>query len=179
MTADALLSAGLIFFLRVLNSGIGTVRLVMLARGRRALTVFLGFFEALTFAVTVAGVVTDMSNIMNILAYCFGFATGAYLGMTLEARFITSYMVVNVVSALQGHEIAVALRESGYGVTETVGEGLNGKVTMLRSIVNRRDVPRVVEVITKLHPEAFVSIEEARAVQRGWLRRTVRNQPAL
>jgi uncharacterized protein YebE (UPF0316 family) len=179
MTTEALITAGLIFFLRVLNSGIGTVRLVMLARGRRTLTVFLGFFEALTFAVTVAGVVTDMSNILNMMAYCFGFATGAYLGMTLEARFITSYMAVNVVSALYGHEIAVALRECGYGVTETIGEGLKGQVTMLRSIVSRRDVPRVVEIITEHHPDAFVSIEEARTVQRGWLRHTLKNQPTI
>ena len=178
MTLDPVLTAALIFFLRVLNSGIGTVRLIMLARQRKALTVFLGFFEALTFAITVAGVVTDLSNISNILAYCFGFATGAYLGMTLEARFITTYMAVNVVSASHGHEIAVALREQGYGVTETIGEGLGGQVTMLRSIVNRRDVPRVLEIVNEHHSEAFVSIEEARSVLRGWMRR-VRNQPTL
>ncbi|CAG1006809.1 hypothetical protein ANRL2_04641 [Anaerolineae bacterium] len=179
MPADPVLTAALIFFLRVVNSGIGTVRLIMLARQRRALTVVLGFFEALTFAITVAGVVTDLSNVPNMLAYCFGFAAGAYLGMTIEARFITSYMIVNVVSASYGHDIALALRNGGYGVTETVGEGLNGKVTMLRSIVNRRDVPGVVSIVTKHHPEAFVSVEEARTVQHGWLRRSVRNQPTL
>jgi hypothetical protein len=36
-----------------------------------------------------------------------------------------------------------------------------------------------VEVVTEHHPEAFVSIEEARSVQRGWMRRSVRNQPTL
>lgn len=179
VTPESLLWAGLIFLLRVINSGIGTVRLITLARQRRGITVILAFFEALTFAVTVAGVVTDMGNIFNMLAYCAGFATGAYVGMAIEARFITSYMAVNIVSADYGHDIAVALREEGYGVTETIGEGLNGRVTMLRSIVNRRDVPRVVDIVTQQHPEAFVSIEEARSVQRGWLRRGVRTQPTI
>ena len=179
ITSDALLVAVLIFVLRVVNSGIGTIRLILLARQKRSLTVILAFFEALTFAITVASVVTDMRNVFNILAYCSGFAAGAFIGMTIEARFITSYMTVNIVSASYGHEIAVALREQGYGVTETFGEGLSGKVTMLRSIVNRRDVPRVVEIVTHHHPEAFVSVEEARSVQHGWLKRGVRTQPLI
>lgn len=174
IATDALLAAGMIFILRVLNSGLGTVRLILLARQRRLLTVVFGFFEALTFAVTMAGVITDMSNILNMLAYCSGFSAGVYVGMVIEARFITSYMSVNIVSATRGHEIAVALREHGFGATETIGEGLNGKVIMLHSVVNRRDVPKVVQIITEQHPEAFVSIEEARSVQRGHLRRGIR-----
>jgi uncharacterized protein YebE (UPF0316 family) len=179
LTNDTLLIAVLIFVLRVINSGIGTIRLILLARQQRTLTVILAFFEALTFAITVAGVVTDLRNVFNLLAYCGGFATGAYIGMTIEARYITSYVVVNIISALHGHRIAVALREQGYGVTETIGEGLNGTVSVLRSIVNRRDVPGVIEIVSQQHPEAFVSVEEARSVQHGWLRRGVRSQPTI
>jgi uncharacterized protein YebE (UPF0316 family) len=179
ITTDALLTAGLIFVLRVLNSGLGTVRLILLARQRRLLTVVFGFFEALTFAVTMAGVVTDLSNILNMLAYCLGFSTGSYVGMVIEARFITSYMSINIVSAERGHDIATALREHGYGVTESIGEGLNGQVTMLHSVVNRRDVPKVVQIIHAKQPEAFVSIGEARNVHHGWLRRGMRVQPMI
>ena len=60
ITTDALLTAGLIFVLRVLNSGLGTVRLILLARQRRLLTVVFGFFEALLGA--DAAVVRTMPN---------------------------------------------------------------------------------------------------------------------
>ncbi|HLU09145.1 MAG TPA: DUF5698 domain-containing protein [Oceanobacillus sp.] len=176
ITEEALLEAGIIFFLRVLNNGIGTIRLISLSRQQRLLTITLGFFETLIFAVTISGVVTDLTNVLNLLAYCGGFSVGTYLGMLIEARFITSFMSVNVISATHGHDIAVALREHGFGVTETVGEGLNGKVIMLHSVVNRRDMPRVVQTINAKHPEAFVSIGEARSVHHGWVR-GVRNQP--
>lgn len=178
ITNEALFTAGLIFFLRVINNGVGTIRLISLARQRRLLTVTLGFFEALIFAVTIAGVVADLTNIPNIFAYCAGFSVGAYIGMLIEARFITSFMSVNIVSATHGHDIAVALREHGFGVTETTGEGLNGKVTMLHSVVNRRDMPKVVQTIHAQHPEAFVSVGEARSVHHGWIR-GVRNQPTI
>lgn len=178
ITEEALLEAGLIFFLRVLNNGIGTIRLISLARQQRTLTVTLGFFEALIFAVTIAGVVADLTNVLNLLAYCGGFSLGAYLGLMIESRFITSFMSVNIVSATRGHDIAVALREHGFGVTETVGEGLNGKVIMLHSVVNRRDMPKLVQTINAQHPEAFVSVGEARSVHHGWIR-GVRNQPTV
>ncbi len=170
LSTDALLLAGLIFFLRILNTGIGTVRLVIITRQQRLLAAFLAFFEALLFAITISSVATDLNNIMNLLAYCAGFSVGNYIGMVIERRFITSFMTVNVVCAAHGHEIALALREHGYGVTETVGEGKDGAVTMLRSVVVNREVPKMLDVIRSTHDDAFVAVEEARAVHRGWVR---------
>lgn len=178
MTTEALISAGIIFILRVLNNGIGTIRLISLARQQRMLTVVLGFFEALIFAITIAGVVADLTNVLNMLAYCGGFSVGAYVGMLIEARFITSFVSVNIISATHGHEIAMALREHGFGVTETFGEGLNGKVTMLHSVVNRRDMPKVAQIIHAQHPEAFISVGETRNVHHGWIR-GIRSQPTI
>jgi uncharacterized protein YebE (UPF0316 family) len=178
MTEEALLTALLIFFLRVLNNGIGTVRLVMLARGQRFLTAVLGFFEAFIFAVTVAGVVTDLTNWLNMLAYCGGFAVGSYLGMAIESRFITSYVSVNAIVNEGGQEIAQALRQGGYGVTLTQGEGLKGPVHIVRSVVQRRDVPKLIDIINETHPHAFVAVEEERVVHRGYIR-AGRNQPTM
>ncbi len=172
---DALLLAGLIFALRILNTGIGTIRLVIVTRQQRLLAAFLAFFEALLFAVTISGVAADLNNIMNLMAYCLGFSVGNYVGMVIERRFITSFMTVNVICSNRGHEIATALRESGYGVTETVGEGKDGAVTMLRSVVVNREVPKLLNIIRSTHAEAFVAVEEARAVHRGWVR-AARNQ---
>lgn len=176
LSTDALLLAGLIFCLRILNTGIGTVRLVIVTRQKRLLAAFLAFFEALLFAVTISGVATDLNNIMNLMAYCLGFSVGNYVGMVIERRFITSFMTVNVICSTHGHEIATTLRENGYGVTETIGEGRDGAVTMLRSVVVNRDVPRILDIIRSTHAEAFVAVEEARAVHRGWVR-AARSQP--
>lgn len=169
ITPETLVGALLIFGLRVLNNSISTIRLITLARQQRFLTAFLGFFEALTFAVTVAGVVTNLSNVLNMFAYCFGFAVGGFVGMSLERWLITSYSIVNVFSAVRGHDVATALRDHGFGVTETVGEGLKGEVTMLRSVVTRRDLPRIMEVVHSINPDAFIAVEEARTVSRGYV----------
>jgi len=169
ITTETLALATLIFGLRVLNNSISTIRLITLARQQRFITAFLGFFEALIFAVTVAWVVTDLTNLLNMFAYCFGFSVGGFVGMWLESRLITSYSIVNIFANQKGHEIAQALRSHGFGVTETLGEGLKGEVTMLRSVVTRRDLARVMDIVQNAQPDAFVAVEEARTVARGYI----------
>jgi uncharacterized protein YebE (UPF0316 family) len=170
ITSAALLTALTIFILRVFNNGIGTMRLILMARQQRLLTVILAFFEALTFAVTVAGVATDLTNTLNLFAYCAGFAVGNYVGMAIESRFIVSYVSANVIAKEKGDEIAAALRTHGYGVTTHEGEGLRGTVTVIRSVLQRRDVTRFMEIVGEVDQDAFISVEEARSIKRGTIR---------
>lgn len=172
MTADVIFTALMIFVLRVFNNALSTIRVVLITRDRRLLAAGLAFIEALTFAVVISSVVKDLTNIPNMLAYCGGFAVGGYVGMAIEARFVTSYVVANIVTHTKGHEIAVFLRERGYGVTETHGEGREGSVDMIRSVIQRRDVASFMDTVRAVHPEAFVSISEVRAIQHGWIRQS-------
>lgn len=172
LTPEAIGLALMIFVLRVFNNGIGTVRLIVMARQQRGLTAVLGFFEALTFAVTIAVVAADLSDLLNLFAYCIGFAAGSWVGMAIEARFIVSYVVVHIITRIGGDAgVARALREAGFGVTEIDAQGREGQVAMLHVVTQRREVPRVHDVVESADPSAFISIEEARNVRRGWLRR--------
>jgi uncharacterized protein YebE (UPF0316 family) len=175
LSLSAIVLALVIFLLRVFNNAIGTVRVVLITRDMRFGAAVLGFIEALTFAVVISSVVKDLGNFLNLTAYCLGFSVGGYVGMAIEARFVTSYMIANVISKESGHEIALALREKGYGVTEINGSGRDGDVQMLQSIIARRDVPDVVKIVRSTCGDAFVSLSEVRSLERGWLRRG--NQP--
>ncbi len=170
MAADPLLWAFVIFILRVVNSAVGTMRMVVVARDRRLLASAMAFIEALMFAVVIANVVSDLGNLPNLMAYCGGFAVGNYVGMAIEARLVTSYVIVNIISMHGGHDIAVALRNSGHGATEIKGAGGSGDVIMLSSVVQRRDVPDVLKTVYSINPKAFVTMEEARTVLHGWIR---------
>jgi uncharacterized protein YebE (UPF0316 family) len=135
MTLEAVGLALLIFILRVLNNALGTIRVVLITRDRRLSAAVLAFIEALVFAVVIANVVKDLSNVLNMVAYCGGFAVGGYVGMAIEAHFLTTYMIATIITHTKGHEIASTLRARGYGVTETTGEGRDGAVALLRSVI--------------------------------------------
>ena len=159
-----------IFCLRLLNNAMGTVRVIFLTYGRRLPAFVLAFIESLIFAYTASKVLTDLENIPNLLAYAGGFAVGGYVGMYIEEKFVTGYVTVNIIAKQGGHEIAMALRENSFGVTEMIGEGGNGKVIMLRAVLLRQHIGDVMDIAHGINPEAFVTIEEARAVHRGWMR---------
>ena len=164
---EAWLFAGLIFGLRVINYAISTIRLVFIARNRRFLAAMLAFVEAFVFAVVMARIVSDLSNTLNLIAYCLGASVGSYVGMAIETRFVTSYSTL--ITNQLGEDIACRLRECGYGVTITHGEGRDGAVDILRSSASSRDIPGMVNIIRAINPHAFIEVEQARALMHGWL----------
>ncbi len=169
LSSAALLLALLILGLRIFNYAISTMRLVFITRGMRLLASATAFVEALIFAVVITQIVTDLSNVTLLVAYCAGAAIGSYLGMWLETRLVTSYSTVTIIAQANGREIAAALRENNYGATVTYGEGLRGRVTIIRSSAVNRDVPLLLDIVHRIQSDAFIDIESARTVRRGWL----------
>lgn len=175
MAFEELFIVLLIFVLRVVNYSVGTIRLVVVAHGQRMIGSAMAAFEALIFAIVVAKVINDLENIANLFAYCAGAAVGSYVGMMLETRFVRGFMVINVITHDYGRETALALREAGFGVTTTVGEGKDGDVTTLRSVVNKREMSQYLKMLQGINPDAFVSIEEVRNIRRGWTNHSFRH----
>ena len=66
--------------------------------------------------------------------------------------------------------IADALRQSGHAVTEFTARGKDGLLTVVNCVVARRDTARVRAIIEQIDPNAFITIDEARALQRGYFR---------
>lgn len=169
LTSEAIAFALLIFGLRVVNYAISTIRLVFIGRGFRVPAALIAFMEALIFAVVIANVVRDLSDLTNLLAYCFGASVGSYAGMWLEAKFIVSYSTITIITHEKGQQIAEALRNRSYGVTVSKGEGRDGDVDIIRSSTTNKDIPLLVSTVQGVNPEAFIDIEAARTLYRGWI----------
>ena len=161
----------LIFILRVTNNVIGTVRLILVSREQRVWGFAFASLESLLFAYTAGQVITDLNNIPNLAAYVFGFAVGGLVGMQVENRFVKSYESVTVIASREvSHEMAVALRERGHGVTEIIGEGARGEVEELHIIVHRRDLHQVLNIIHDIKKDVFVTVEHSEFIRGGWIR---------
>lgn len=176
MDPDTLLSAGGIFLLRVVGNMITTVRLVLIVRGQKLPSAGLAVIETLIFAVALGSVVSNLNNIWNLGAYSVGFAVGGYLGMTLEQRLIQRFVSVHVISPHHSHDIAVAIRQAGFGATESYGQGAEGQVGAVTAVAKHRDVSRVVRVVQTVDPKAFVMLEELRGISQGYFRRLNRHE---
>ena len=167
---EILLNVLFIFCLRVLGVTISTVRVLMMMRGMKLVSALMGFFEVLVYAVAIGKVVQDLGNIPNLLSYCLGFSVGTLLGMWLEERLALGYATVRVISPGKSRKIADAIRQAGYGATEDRARGKDGIVNMITTVVRRREVEDVCQTIHTVAPDAFVTIEETRRVEQGYLR---------
>jgi uncharacterized protein YebE (UPF0316 family) len=166
----AWLFAILIFFLRVGDMSLDTIRVLFMVRGKKLLVWILGFFQALIFVVAISSVLTQLNNILNIIGYATGFATGNIVGMMIENRLAIGHVLVNIISSNRGSFIAERLRSSGYAVTEIAGRGMNGTVFELHASVLRKDVSQVETIVLESDPQAFVTAEDVRPVRRGFWR---------
>ena len=161
-------NALLIFVLRLVGVSLGTVRMMLVMRDRRRLAAVIGFIEATVWIVAVGRVIGDIDTIWNILAYSGGFAAGTLLGSWIEGRLALGHMCVRVVSMDKGAEIAEEVRQSGHGATELKAEGLSGPVCLIEIVAPRKRVGEIVRLINSVDDSAFVTIEDARHVTRGY-----------
>ena len=168
---DVIWWALFIFVLRLAAVAVGTVRMLLVVRGERIVATLVGLFQALFLVVALGKVVQDLGNLLNILAYCVGFAAGTWVGMILEKRLALGYVLVRIVSLQEGRRVAVTLREKGYGVTEMLGEGLAGRVGIIDVVAKRKDVPLITSLGREIDEDAFITVQEPREVYRGYIPR--------
>ncbi len=157
----------IVFFARIADVTLGTLRIVFTSRGKRNIAPVLGFFEVFIWIVAISQIVQNLHSVTAFFGYAAGFATGTYIGLGIEERLAMGTLVLRIVLPKEGDQLAKALHEAGYGVTRVRGEGANGPVKILYTIVKRRDYAEVVEIIQRINPKAFFSAEEVRSTQAG------------
>jgi uncharacterized protein YebE (UPF0316 family) len=159
-----------IFLLRVVNIAIDTVRMLTVMRGMKLISYILGVLESLLFILALGPVLSNLNNVLFILAYAFGFATGGWVGMVLEERLAFGFVHITVVSSKHGARIAKSLRKHGHAVTEIQAHGKDGAVTLLETSVQRKHMKNVRGIICKSDEQAFITTRDIQPLHRGfWL----------
>jgi len=120
LTISPWLGALIIFVLRVINIAMDTLRVMLTMRNMKGISWILGFFETILFVIAMGAVLDNLNNILYIVAYSAGFATGNVVGMEIEKRLALGYSHISIISRAHGKEIAQALRENDFAVTESL-----------------------------------------------------------
>ena len=170
---EVLLTALLIFCLRICDVSLGTVRMIVSIQGRRYLAAGIGFVEVSIFITAIGKAMENIENPINVFAYAGGFAAGTMLGIALETKLAFGYRVVRVIIHRGADNLIAKLREAGFGVTRLRGEGKKGPVAVLFSVIRRKDAGTYMRVVNQEAPHAFVTIEETRETKHGYFSPTI------
>ena len=165
MDISLFLAALSIFALRILDVSIGTLRIGMLVRGHRGLAGLFSFFESLIWLAAAAQVLSNLDSPAKFIAYAGGYAAGTMLGSTLEQWMAIGNSLVRIVSPVNSPNPSDELRKLGYYATVVNGSGRDGDVRISFSVIPRKKVQEVLELVRRVNPAAFVTFEETTPVR--------------
>jgi len=152
----------LIFFARVADVTLQTMRIIFVTRGVRLLAAVCGFFEVLIWLIAITQVMQNLSSWITYVAYASGFAAGNIVGISLEQMLSVGNLMVRVITHKDATRLERFLRARHFGVTATDARGAMGSVKIIFTIVRRKDLRRVLRIIKRFNPQAFYTIEDVR-----------------
>ena len=170
LTQQTILIALLIFFVRVISTSLDTLRVIFTMRSSKFWVWMLGFINSVIWVLTFVFVLSDIDNIVNIIVYAAGFATGNVIGMWIEDKLAIGFAEVRVISSNLGAAILDNLRENDYAVTEILARGKDGTVSVITSSIRRSQIYDFEKLVRAIDADAFITTEDVVAVQRGFLR---------
>lgn len=157
----------LIFVARICDVTIGTVRIVMVAKGQKIWAPILGFFEVLIWLLAISRIFANLDNWVCYLAYGAGFASGNYIGIQIEEKLAMGIVKIQIITRKSADLLIEKLKASGYGITHHNAKGGSEDVSIIYTIIKRTNLEKVVQQIKTYNPNAFYSIEDVRFVSHG------------
>ena len=160
----------IIFVSKVFENALGTLRLIVVANGKKGLGAILqgliGLVWVIVTGVVVVGITEDP---YKIIAFAVGSGVGSYLGSLIEQKMaLGSNMLTAIVDSTFGEVIANKIRNDGFAVTVLDGKGMDKNRNVLMIVVVRKKRHHVVDIIKAIDSEAMIVSEVARPIQGGY-----------
>ena len=163
----------IIFFAKIIEVSISTIRVVFIGKGERVKGAILGFVEIMIWLVVVSSVLNNITeDPIKMLIYAAAFSLGNYLGVTIESKIAVGLASIQVVvNEKSGDILADILREQGYGVTIIEGKGKNESIKNLLFIqLKRKKIPEAVKLVKQHNPEAYITVNDIKSMVGGYIK---------
>ncbi len=162
MHYEVIFIAVLVFAARTLDVSVGTLRIIMVSKGKSVLAAILGFFESLIWIFAIAQLISNLTNPLYYIAFASGFAFGTYVGVIVEQKIALGTLLVRIISDKDCSELINTLRAKGYGVTNLEAQGKNGFVNIFYTVIHRSANDDVLRTIKDFNPDIFFTVEEVK-----------------
>lgn len=151
-----------IFFARIIDVSIGTIRIMFVSKGYKLESALLGFIEILIWIIVIAQIFQNLDNWLNYVAYAGGFASGVYIGMFIEERMKKGVQLFRIIPLKDSEVLFEKLKESGFRVVAVDGVGKPGPVKIIFTIAKRSRWQELAGLIALHAPDSFYSAEDIR-----------------
>ena len=163
-----------IFLARIVDVSLGTIRTVLVVKGKNVTPAIVAFFEVLIwFYAAREALSTEIDSILIPIFYSGGYAAGTYIGTFISNHFVEGLIGVQVIirEPLISKMIK-SIRDAGFGVSVIDLKNTHEKTkkNMLIIHLNKSKLKRLTRIIRKNDPDAFVVINENKYIQNGLIK---------
>lgn len=136
---------------KIVEISIQSLKTCMMVKGQRVKAAGLGFVECVIWGLVISTIIGTLGDdIWLLLFYCVGYATGLFLGATIENKIALGTSNLELIASDDSTEkITAYLKENNRGYTVFEGHGSTDKMNMIFIVLSRRETPKVLKEIRK------------------------------
>ncbi len=134
---------------KIVEITIQSLKTCMMVKGQRLKAAGLGLIECMIWGLVISTIIGTLGDNIFLLAfYCVGYATGLFLGSTIESKIALGTSNLELIASDESTEkITEYLRENGRGYTVFEGRGSTDKMNMIFIVLPRKETPRALKDI--------------------------------
>jgi uncharacterized protein YebE (UPF0316 family) len=158
----------LIFFARIFDVSINTVRIIYVLGGRKLTSTLLGFFESFVWLMAIRQIFEHLDNWICYVAYPAGFAAGIFVGMIIEEKIAYGKVIVRIITRKDIQALLQYLNKQYYRYTYVKAEGPDGHENLVFTVLEREKLEELLITMKEILPTAFYTVEKVnRAAESG------------
>ncbi len=156
---------------KIVEITIQSLKTCMMVKGQRLKAAGLGFVECTIWGLVISTIIGTLGdNLLLLLFYCVGYATGLFLGSTIENKIALGTSNLEIIAdASNTVTITDYLRANGRGYTIFEGHGSTEKMNMIFIVLPRKEAGKVLrELRKKCDKNFFVVASEVSKYAGGY-----------
>lgn len=161
----------IIFLSKVVENMLATLRIIVVANGKKLLGAILQGLVALVWVCITGVVVTSiLENPFKIIAFALGSMVGSYLGGVLEEKIaIGKKLLLIIINNNNEEKIVKKIRENNFAVTSTIGKGKDNNKAILFSMIPRKQIKNIIKIIKSIDTDALIISQNAFNIYGGYI----------
>ena len=153
-----------IFFARILDVSLNTIRTTFVLRGKTVIVAIIAFLEITIWFLIARTALNTELNLFIVLSYSGGYTTGTIIGTIITNKYIKTNMEVIVISS-SIKDINI-IKDNGFGIS--ILEKTKDKSVLLIE-TNKKRLEELTNLIKSIDNSAFITIKETRTIINGYM----------
>lgn len=151
-----------IFFSKIIENALSTLRLIVVANGKKKLGAILNGIVALVWIFVTGIVIIDVNkDLLKIVFFVLGSIVGSYLGSIIEEKIALGMnMLICITKEINEKKIKNKL--SNYQITTICEKDNNYSVLLI--VLKRKEILKITKILKRIDKDIIIISEKAKTI---------------